>query len=607
VGPHRRIAPRERSGFLIPIAQVVPDLPTFAVDAGFRYRIPDTLEGITVGSMVRVPLGGRRVRGYVVELRSDEGDRRLKDIAAVSGDVPVFGPRLLETLRWAAVHYVAPLAAVLGKAAPPNLPRGRVPTREWSGAEIPSPLPQVTAALQAGRHAHPAYLVGSGPWLDDIAGLAAPVLTAERTMGVVLPTLAEAEVLAGALTARLGPRVVLVSSSLPARDVTRAWLEAERGNGRVVVGTREIALWPLGTPALWFVVEEGRRAMKAPQTPTLHVRDVLRRRAAVERSALVFAGAVPTVETLSRGVDVHQPSHRIWPLVEVVDRATEPPGGGVVMEATRRAIAGALQRQEPVFVFVSRHGYAPAFRCVRCRALRRCPRCGAGPGRGDVCRRCGAEVGPCRECGGRRFEPLGAAVGRVLDELRGRLGDAVGPPDSARPVRVGTERDLPGAGPVALAVAIDADSLLLAPHYRAEEDALRLLARVAALVRRGRGHRCLLQTAQPQHRVIAALRGGRPGALLEELTVERVAEGFPPATELLAVEAEGGGAGLDVALREAVAGDATTHGPAEEGDRQRWLLQATHLDPVRLRLRPLVQTWRDGGVRVRIDADPVDL
>jgi primosomal protein N' (replication factor Y) len=607
VGPHRRAAPRERSGFLIPIAQVVPDLATFAVDGGFRYRIPDTLDGIGIGSVVRVPLGGRRVRGYVVDVRRDEGDRRLKDIAAVSGDTPIFGPRLLETLRWAAIHYVAPLAAVLGKAAPPNLPRGKVPRREWAGAELPSPLPQVTAALQAGRHAHPAYLVGSGPWADAVAGLTAPLLTAGRTAGIVLPTLAEAEALATTLTERLGPRVVLVSSSLPPREVTRAWLEAERGDGRVVVGTREIALWPLGTPTLWIIVEEGRRAMKAPQTPTLHVRDVLRRRAAVERSALVFAGAVPTVETLSRGVDVHQPSHRIWPLVEVIDRATEPPGGGVVMEATRRAVAGALVRHETVFVFVSRHGYAPAFRCIRCRTLRRCPRCGAGPGRGDVCRRCGAGLGPCQECGGRRFEPLGAAVGRVLDELRARFGDAVGPPDATRPVRVGTERDLPGAGPVALAVAIDPDALLLAPHYRAEEDALRLLARVAALVERGRGHRCLLQTAQPQHRVIATLRGGRPGDLLEALTAERVAEGFPPATELVAVEAEGAGPALDEALREAVGGDATVHGPAEDGGRQRWLLQAARLDPVRLRLRPLVQTWRDGGVRVRIDADPVDL
>jgi len=607
VGSHCRAAPRVRSGSLIPIAQVVPDLATFAVDAGFAYRIPDALDEIVVGAVVRVPLGGRRVRGYVVEVRREAERRELKDIGAVSGDLPVFGGRLLETLRWAAIHYVAPLAAVLAKAAPPNLPRGRAPARPPLEAVTTSPLPEITSTLQAGRHAHPAYLVGSGPWGEETAGLAAPLLTDGRNVGIVLPTLAEAENLARDLQARLGPRVLLASSSLPAREVTRVWIEAQRGEGRLVVGTREIALWPLGDPALWIVIEEGRRAMKAPQTPTLHVRDVLRRRAAVERSGLVFAGPVPTVETMARGVDVHEPAHRVWPLVEVVDRGTEPPGGGVVMEATRRAIGGALQRGEQVFVFVSRHGYAPAFRCVRCRTLRRCPQCGAGPDRGDVCRRCGAALGPCSQCGGRRFEPLGAAVGRVLDELRSRFGDAAGPPEAARAVRVGTERDLPGAAAVALSVAVDADSLLLAPHYRAEEDALRLLARIAALVRRGRGHRCLIQTGQPQHRVMRALRRGRPGDVLAELAAERSAEGFPPATELLALEAEGGGPELDRALREAAGTEAMVHGPADQGGRRRWLLQGERLDPVRVRLRPLVQAWRDGGVRVRIDADPVDL
>jgi len=103
------------------------------------------------------------------------------------------------------------------------------------------------------------------------------------------------------------------------------------------------------------------------------------------------------------------------------------------------------------------------------------------------------------------------------------------------------------------------------------------------------------------------LRRGRPGELLAELAVERIEEGFPPATELVAVEVEGGGGALDRELREAAAGEATVHGPAEQGARQRWLLQGERLDPVRLRLRPLVQVWRDAGVRVRIDADPVEL
>jgi hypothetical protein len=56
-----------------------------------------------------------------------------------------------------------------------------------------------------------------------------------------------------------------------------------------------------------------------------------------------------------------------------------------------------------------------------------------------------------------------------------------------------------------------------------------------------------------------------------------------------------------------VAGRADVHGPSERGGRARWLLQGRDLQGPRLMLRRLVQDWRDAGMRVRVDADPIDL
>ena len=101
----------------------MPALPTFAVDDGFSYRVPEELSDVTVGSIVRVPLGGRRVKGYVTHVRSAEPQKPLKDVLGVVGELPIFSDRLLETLRWAAIHYVAPVATLLGRPGPPNSPR----------------------------------------------------------------------------------------------------------------------------------------------------------------------------------------------------------------------------------------------------------------------------------------------------------------------------------------------------------------------------------------------------------------------------------------------------------------------------------------------------
>ena len=542
----------------------------------------------------------------MVGLGTRNGGRSLRDVLAVSGDLPVYGEPMLRTLRWISTYYVAPLAAVLPRAAPPNLPRlgePRPPVGEPQSAT--SRLPQVTSAAASGGRLRPHYLVSGSVGSETLTGLVSDVSVANRSAMVVAPTVVEAERIAAGLRNALGNRVMTVHSSLAALDVTRSWTAAATTPGLVVVGTREIALWPVRDLALAVVVEEGRRAMKAPQTPTMHVRETIRRRAVVERFQLAYVGPVPTLETLAAGSEVVEPAGRVWPLVEVADRNDEPPGTGFVSERVRRALAIAIKDGKTAFVLVNRRGYAPAFRCVRCRTLRRCEQCGSAAGRSDVCLRCSSPLGRCVNCDGARFEPLGAGIGRVVDDVRRSLGDvaAVGDRDAA--VTVGTERDLPAVSKVDLAVAVDADGLIFAPNYRAGEDALRLLARLAARVRPGRGNRCIVQTASPVHPVIAALRSGHPIGFLEDELQRRADAGFPPAGDLMAIEVGDAPGDIDTDLRSVAAQG--VRGPAVVGDRQRWLLEGPDLRAAKIRLRRLVQKWRDAGARVRVDVDPLDL
>jgi primosomal protein N' (replication factor Y) len=569
--------------------------------------VPEGLAA-SVGSIVRVPLGGRRVRGYVVS-RSDGDPSGLKEVLGVSGGLPVFGPDLLEVLRWAAVHYVAPLAALLGKAAPPNLPR-RPPGDEPPPAEPASagPLPELSAAAAAGRHTRAHYWLGGGPWGGGITEVAGPVLEAGRSVMVVAPSLVEGTRLVEELRGSFGRRVVLASSGLGNAEVTAAWGTAATHPGTVLVGTRDVAFWPVASLGLAVLVGEGRRGMKDKATPTTHAREVLWRRSAVERFPLLLCGAVPTGAALERGPVVVRrgPGKRTWGLVEVVDRREHAPGGGLVSEPVRRALHAVVASGRRALVFTDRR--MPATRCVRCRRLRACPECEARPGRDSACPRCGTVLGGCAHCGGMRFEPLGAGMGRVLAELGGFLGrDVVGEAGTGRQVVVGTERDLPLLGPIDLSVVVDADGPLRAPNYRALEDGLRLLARVVLAAGTGRGRRAFLQTADPDHPAITALRRGDPLPALEEDLAARTRLGLPPGGELLVVETAGAPERADAQLRETLGSRAHVLGPAERGNRLRWLIQGRDLRAARLVLRTLVHEWRDRGIAVRIDADPIDL
>jgi primosomal protein N' (replication factor Y) len=173
---------------------------------------------------------------------------------------------------------------------------------------------------------------------------------------------------------------------------------------------------------------------------------------------------------------------------------------------------------------------------------------------------------------------------------------------------VGSEADLASLKPVGLAVAVDADGLILGSHFRAAEEALRVLARLAGRVSSGSGHRAIVQTSLPTHPVIEALRKGDPVPFLNQELEERRKMGFPPSGDLVILEMRGTTPpGVDGALERA-ADRAMVLGPADRRDGgRRWLIQAPDLTTFRHNLRPLVQKWRDAGATVRIDSDPLDL
>ncbi len=589
-------------------------VPNMGLDRGFWYGVPEHLRlDVEVGSMVRIPLSGRRVKGYVVEVDSAKDPDGLKPVASISGDSPVFSDRQLGALEWLAHHYVAPLSVVLDRTAPPNVPRS-APNESGKALGNGSPLengpapgalfaPLVEAARKRERRPPMALVTRSdpGPVIDSLS----PLLESGRSALFILATAEEVLMTEERAGRRYPYRVSSVPGDAPAAAVTASWTEMRRP-GRLLVGTPRVALWHLVGLGAAVVFEEGRRAMKEKQTPTFHVRELMRARARVEGFAVGFVGPTPSLELLASGAEVSTAPGRKWALVEIVDRSQEPPGSGMVASHAIASLRGALERRGTAFVLANATGDNSAMRCVRCLQLRTCTNCGSGLARSSGCARCGAALGSCSQCGGGRFEALGAAVPRIVEELRRRLPPHhVGPAGDGAPIVVGTERDLAGPDLFDLAVAVDSDGLTMGTNYRSAEEALRLLSRVASKVRSGAGRRLMVQTSSPESPVLRALRRGDAIEFLEAELVSRARLGFPPSSELLALEIRGERSG---SLGDELAGlpGVNLLGPAGIDGGRRWLLEG-HLDEARTRLRQLVQRWRDSGATVRVDVDPIDL
>ncbi len=98
------------------VARIITDL---ALDREFDYLIPEEWRGsVRIGSVVRVPFGRRRARGFVTGLLDRSDYPNLKAIESVTTDLPLFDGQMLRLARWIAEYYAAPFESAIAAILP---------------------------------------------------------------------------------------------------------------------------------------------------------------------------------------------------------------------------------------------------------------------------------------------------------------------------------------------------------------------------------------------------------------------------------------------------------------------------------------------------------
>jgi primosomal protein N' (replication factor Y) len=352
------------------------------------------------------------------------------------------------------------------------------------------------------------------------------------------------------------------------------------------------------------VLDEHDEALQEERTPTWHARDVAIERARRADAACVLVSPCPSVSALQwAGTSVRRPAvvdeRAGWPVLEIVDRTREEPWKRSLLTS---ALIQHLRNPAKRIVCVhNTKGRARLLACRTCKSLQRCEKCQAAVMQDDagmlVCRRC-FTVRPvvCQNCGSGAVSLIRLGVGRLREEIEAAAGRPVGLvtgeseslPDCD--VLVGTEAVLHRAGHADVVAFLDLDAELLAPRYRAAEQAMTLLVRAARLVGgRSGGGRLVVQTFLPRHEVLQAVLHADPSRLAKVETERRQLLGLPPFSALAAVSGAGA---IDFA-------SATGLESSADGDVV--LLRADSWDRLG---QALESTPRPKGSRLRIAVDP---
>ena len=131
-------------------ANVIIDRASDALDHVFTYAVPEGMD-VRVGQQVRVPLGGGRADGFVVE-RTDAcalEASRVKPILGVRFAEPVILPEMMDLALWMRGRYNCNLVEALRLMLPSEMRRGSVHARVRRVARLARPDAVVRGARQA--------------------------------------------------------------------------------------------------------------------------------------------------------------------------------------------------------------------------------------------------------------------------------------------------------------------------------------------------------------------------------------------------------------------------------------------------------------------------
>jgi len=598
-----------------------------------------------------------------VELRMTPA--RAAVLAALRGGAVAAG-RLAE-LAGVSASVIRGLADA-GAIRPVSLPRAAAFARPDAAAPGPVLSGAQESAAAALRQAVAARAF-SVTLLDGVTGSGktevyqeaiAECLAAGRQALVLLPEIALSGQWLERFTRRFGVAPAVWHSDLSPKTRRVTWRAVNDGEAAVVVGARSALFLPFPDLGLVVVDEEHETAFKQEEGVIYHARDMAVVRARLCGAPAVLVSATPSLETIAnveagRYRRLHLPDRHggaLMPEVALVDmRVTPPPRGRFISPVLEAAVAETLARGEQAMLFLNRRGYAPLTLCRACGKRMECPNCTAWlvehrARRVLQCHHCG-HTAPipqaCPECGAAHsLTAVGPGVERITEEAAEAFAQArvlvmasdtlTGPDAAAAAARriearevdliIGTQIVAKGwhFPHLTLVGVIDADLGLGGGDLRAAERTVQLLHQVAG--RAGRAEapgRVLLQTWQPEHKVMQALRGGDLEDFMAREAAERRPGHWPPYGRLAALIISADSAeAADIAARDLARGaphgeGVTVLGPAPAPlallrgrHRRRMLLKVRRDIPVQPLLRPWLAGFAPGrGVRVDVDVDPV--
>jgi primosomal protein N' (replication factor Y) len=395
----------------------------------------------------------------------------------------------------------------------------------------------------------------------------------------LLPEIALTTQLIQRLSSYFGELVGVYHSRFNQNERVEIWnkvLNNDLSNYRIILGARSAVFLPFQDLGLIIVDEEHESSFKQyDPSPRYNARDASIILGNHHQAKVLLGTATPAMETYYNAksgkfglVELNE-RYKGLRLPEILcadlkkerrQKDNQSHFSGFLVDEMRQALANS----EQIILFQNRRGYTPLWSCEICSWTPKCKNCDVSltyHKQGNVlkCHYCSftnAPIGSCPACGSNRLKMIGFGTEKVEDELSLIFPDRVIKRldlDTTRSknayeeiiddfenrridILIGTQMVSKGLDfdNVSLVGILDADMLLKRPDFRAYERSYQLMSQVAGRAgRKEKRGKVIIQTADPDHRVIKLVEQHDFISFYKSEIIERENYFYPPYYKLI--------------------------------------------------------------------------
>lgn len=394
----------------------------------------------------------------------------------------------------------------------------------------------------------------------------------------LLPEIALTTQMVRRLRRVFGDSMGVYHSRFSDNERVEVWQGVLDGRFQFIVGVRSSIFLPFSNLGLIIVDEEHDASYKQfDPAPRYHARDVAIMLAVKTKAKVLLGSATPAIESYFQALqgkyDLVNLKERygdaVLPDIEMVNLRVERQEKTMTGEFSSALLAGVeknLKDKEQTMIFLNRRGYAPYINCQECNWIPYCEQCSVTlthhlRENTLVCHYCGYnEPAPktCMVCGSVRLRSVGIGTERIEDDLREMYPESRilrMDLDTTRTknayeniinefekgdvdILVGTQMISKGFDfdKVSLVGVFNADRMIHFPDFRSSERAFQLITQVSGRAgRRGDRGKVLIQTSNPQNRVLQFILNDDYIGFYESEIIEREAFNYPPFSRIIEV------------------------------------------------------------------------